>query len=219
MCITLNNSILSTGENVKYLGINIDPHLNFFLSHITSIESKISRSIELMYKLKPFLPKSALLKIYYAINHRNLLYALPAQESTYPIYMSKLCILQNKAIKVICDCKKLDHVTFYNCELNILKLQDLYKHEVVKIAFRFSRYNLPPALQHRFSKTSEISFRNTRSSTKIYKLYTPRYTTTQLQKSVKYQGVKNWNKTSTNLKNKTNKNFNRCYKKFLINSY
>ena len=35
----------------------------------------------------------------------------------------------------------------------------------------------------------------------------------------KYQGIKIWNKMSTNLKNKSNKNFNCCYKKFLINSY
>ena len=132
--------------------------------------------------------------------------------------MSKLCILQNKAIRLTCDSKKSDRVTPYNSKLNILKLQDLYKHEVAKIVFRFSRDNLLPTLQHLFSKTSEISFRNTRSSTNVYNLYIPRYTTTRLQKSIKYQGVKVWNKISPNLK-KSNKNFNRCYKKFLIDSY
>ena len=62
MCITLNNSILSIGENVKCLGINIDHHLNF-TTHIKSIEQKISCSIETMYKLKPFLPKPTLPKM------------------------------------------------------------------------------------------------------------------------------------------------------------
>ena len=172
MCITLNNSVLSTGENVKCLGTNIDPHFNF-LTHIKSIEHKISRFIGIIYKLKHFLPKLALLKIYYAVIHPYFPYAfaLLAWGSTYPTYMSKLCILQNKAIKPIYDGKKSDHVTPYYSKLNILKLQDLYKHEVAKIVFRFSRGNLSPTPQHLFSKTSEIFFRNTRFSTNIYNLY------------------------------------------------
>ena len=119
-----------------------------------------------MYKLKRFLPKPALLKVYYAIIYPYLLYAFPAWGSTYQTYKSKLRILQNKAIKLICDGKKSDHVTPYYSKLNILKLQHLCKHEVVKYGFRFSRDNRPPTLQHLFSKTSEISFRNTRSSNK-----------------------------------------------------
>ena len=66
--------------------------------------------------------------------------------------------------------------------------------------FRFSRDNFLPKLQHLFSKTSEISFGNTGSSTDIYNLYIPRYTTTRLQKRIKYQGVKILNKISPNIK-------------------
>ena len=86
MCITLKNLILSTGENINYLGISIDPHLNF-LNHIKLIEHKISPSIGIMYKLKPFLQKISLNQIYYAIIHRNLLHALPAWGSTYATYI------------------------------------------------------------------------------------------------------------------------------------
>ena len=73
MRITLNNSILLTGENYKY----IDPHFQH-LTHVKSIEHKISCSIGIMYKLKHFLPKLVLLKLYYAIIHPYFLYALPA---------------------------------------------------------------------------------------------------------------------------------------------
>ena len=48
-----------------------------------------------------------------AIIHPYLPYALPAWGSTYPTNVSKLCILQNKAIKLICDGKKSDNVTPY----------------------------------------------------------------------------------------------------------
>ena len=59
-------------------------------------------------------------------------------------------VLCSKAIKLICDGKKSDHVTPYYSKLNILEFQDLYENEVVKIAFRFSRNNLLASLQHLF---------------------------------------------------------------------
>ena len=152
----------------------------------------------IMYKLKPFLPKPALLKIYYAIIHPYLLYALPVGDPHIQPLCPNYVSYRKKAIKLICDGKKSDHVTPYYSKPNILKLQNLYKHEVAKIVFRFSRDNLPPTLQHLFAKTSETFFCCTRSSTNIYNLYIPRYTTTRLQKSIKYQGVKIWDKISPN---------------------
>ena len=82
------------------------------------MEHKISRFIGIMHRLKPFLSKSFLPKRYYARIHQCFLYALPAWVAAYLTYMSKLCILQNKANKLICDGKKLDHVTPYYYKLN-----------------------------------------------------------------------------------------------------
>ena len=91
----------------------------------------------------------------------------------------------------------------------------MYKHEVAKIVFRFSRDNLPPKLQHLFSKTSEISFRNTTSSTNIYNLRIPRYTTTRLQKSVKYQGEKNLEQNMTTSQKQIKQKFQPLLQKIL----
>ena len=65
-----------------------------------SIEHKISHYIGILYKLKSFLSKTALFKIYNAMIYPYLLFALLSWESTYPTYMSKYCPLQNKVIKV-----------------------------------------------------------------------------------------------------------------------
>ena len=56
-----------------------------------------------MFKVKPFFPKLALLKIYYAIIHPSILYVLLTWKFTYPTYTSQLCTLQNKEIKRICS--------------------------------------------------------------------------------------------------------------------
>ena len=79
--------------------------------------------------------------------------------------------------------KSEDRVIPNYSKLNTLLPQDLFKHELAKIAFRFSRDNLLPTFQHLASKTSEISTCNTKPSKKnIYNLHKPRYTNIRLQK-------------------------------------
>ena len=52
-----------------------------------------------------------------------------------PICPNYAPTVQRKAVKLISDGKKSDHVTPYYSILNILKLQDLYMHEIAKIVF------------------------------------------------------------------------------------
>ena len=53
--------------------------------------------------------------------------------------ISKLCTLQNIAIKLTCNGGKSDHVTPYYSKLGMLKLQALYKHDVAKNVFGFHK--------------------------------------------------------------------------------
>ena len=64
----VNNVEINPCKNVKYLGVQIDSQLRFN-SHVRMIENKISKSIEIIIKLKSFSPPTALLKLYYALVH------------------------------------------------------------------------------------------------------------------------------------------------------
>ena len=114
--------------------------------------------------------------------------------------MSKLCILQNKAIKLVCDGKKSDHLTSYYSKLSILKLQGLYELGESQTVFGFSREHFSPALQELFLRHPKYLFATQafQQTSTIYK-----YLDIQLpiQKSIKYEEVKIWNKISSNLKN------------------
>ena len=122
--IKLDGSVISAENSVKYLGINFDLNLNF-RKHIEVIENKLSRSLAILSKLKPVLPQNALLKLYYAMVHPYLIYSLVAWGSTFPSYIEKLNILQNKAVKLIGGGNYLHRATPYYSKLNILKLPDL----------------------------------------------------------------------------------------------
>ena len=117
--IKLDGTVISAENSVKYLGINLDLNLNF-RKHIEVIENKLSRSLAILFKLKPVLPQNALLKLYYAMVHPYLIYGLVAWGSTFPSYIEKLNILQNKAVKLIGGGNYLDRATPYYSKLNIL---------------------------------------------------------------------------------------------------
>ena len=59
--IELNGTVISAENSFKYLGINLNLNLNF-RKHIEVIENKLSRSLAILFKLKPVLPQNALLK-------------------------------------------------------------------------------------------------------------------------------------------------------------
>ena len=107
--LKFSNAVLniqsSAGEikivfKAKYLGILCDNLLNFH-EHTKIFEVKIARSVRILNKLKYFLPSSALLKLYYALIHFHFNYSLAVWGSTYPTYLNKLKLLQNKAIRIV----------------------------------------------------------------------------------------------------------------------
>ena len=65
---SFDNSIIALQDCVKYLGITIDSELKFYF-HTNTLESKITRSIGAILKLKQVLPASALQTLYYSMIH------------------------------------------------------------------------------------------------------------------------------------------------------
>ena len=61
---------------------SVDEH-STWKPHIKYIEHKISKSIGLLFKAKPFLNKQSLLSLYYSYMHSYINYANVAWGSTY----------------------------------------------------------------------------------------------------------------------------------------
>ena len=73
--VKLDDTFIKAENCVKYLGILIDSNLNFRF-HLEEIENKLSKSLGILYKLKPILPQNTLLKLYYFMVHFLVLYGL-----------------------------------------------------------------------------------------------------------------------------------------------
>ena len=146
LSLTLNNVNIETPKVTKYLGILIDDNLSF-KSHIHYLEPKLSRSVGVISRLRYFLPSSALINLYYSLIHSHLLYGLPVWASTYKTYLglTKIRVLQNKAISIISETPYKERISPNYYELQILKLDDLYQFELAKFMHQYTHNKLPSA--------------------------------------------------------------------------
>ena len=106
---------------VKYLGIYIDPQLNFKY-HIKSITSKMSRALFSLNRVKHFLPQQALKTLYFSLFHCHLLYACEIWSCVSSSQLNEITIKQKKAIRIISNSKFNAHTEPIFKKLEILPL-------------------------------------------------------------------------------------------------
>ena len=132
---------------------------------------------------------------------------------------SRVC-RDNRVVKLIGGGNSQDFADFCYSHFKILKLSDLYKHETAKFVYRFFCNNLPIPLGNLFVKNSDISNRLTRSTAHNQMiLRIPLYTTSKMQRCMKYQGIKIWNSISHEIKTSSFNMFKSKYKKLLVALY
>ena len=73
--LMLNKEPLKEVDEAKYLGVLIDKNLNW-KPHIQNVNTKISKGIGILSRVRHFVPQSTLLNIYNAFVLPNILYGL-----------------------------------------------------------------------------------------------------------------------------------------------
>ena len=178
----------------------------------------ISRSVGIMIKLRPHFPTETLTTLYYAFVHSHILYELPVWAATYDTNLNKLRKLQNKAIRTITKSNIKNRITPQYRHLGILKLNDLYTYEIAKFMYQYVHNMLPSQFNNYFSFTHNIHSHETRNSTSKAMTLT-RYSTNRNQNSIKYKEVKIGNSIPNHLKSFSFQKFKHEYKKFLLDKY
>ena len=90
--ININNKVIDQKEYIKYLGVLMDSTLSWKF-HISNISEKISISIGIMYKLRPFLPLQVMKDVYYSLIYSHIIYAIEVWGSTFKTELNKILIL------------------------------------------------------------------------------------------------------------------------------
>ena len=174
--LLMNKSALEQKDHVKYLGVLVDQHLSW-KHQINNVALKISRGIGILGKLKPLLKDNLLKCIYYSLVYSHLSYGIEAWGSASKTNLNKINTLQHKAVRIMSG---VQYFQIYGQEpgplpsseplyknLEILKLEDIFKLNIAKFVFSTLTFQSPINFHEWFSYDHEIHNHSTRSGAEI----------------------------------------------------
>ena len=125
-------------NSITYFGITIDKHLSW-QDHRNSIANKISRYIGILNKLKKYVSPKTLLLMYSSFFLSSLNYGI----LVWGYNTDRLFKLQKRAVRVISKSKFIAHTDPRFKNLQILKIGDLHKLNVLKFYYKLIHKNIP----------------------------------------------------------------------------
>ena len=191
--IEIDNEIISETKSSKFLGVHIDNKLNWKM-HIDYVSGKIARGIGILIKARKVLSNECMTNLYYAFIYPYLIYCNHIWGNTYKTTLSKLQILQNKAIRITTGSPpRTNNETLYrqNCMLNLNKINT---YLVGKFMYNVYHGIVPDIFEGMFVYNNMIHYHDTRISGH---LHPPTISSNLSQNSIRYHGVIIWNKILT----------------------
>ena len=98
--IKINKKAINEKEYIKYLRVLLDSSLRWKYQ-ISSLTKKISRSIGVMYKLRPFLPLKVMKNVYYSLIYSHIIYTIEVWGSALKTELDEILILQKRVTRLM----------------------------------------------------------------------------------------------------------------------
>ena len=117
---------------------------------------------------KSYLPDYCLRMLYYSLINPHLLYGYILWGSSRKKYISKLNIMQKKAVRAVTHSKYTAHTSPLFKKINILKLEDLHQSELAKFHYMSITNTLPIPLQNMFYRNCDVHSYNTRQQHDVH---------------------------------------------------
>ena len=214
--IVLNGKNIEQVSHTKFLGVIIDENLTW-REQIKTVETKVSKSIGVLYKTKDVLDIQALRTLYQSLVEPYMSYCCEIWGNTYPSRVRKLSLLQKKAIRIIYSQDYHGHTSvFFHCS-RILKLQDLITHRTMVMLYKANNLCLEGRVQAFFEPTAAVHKYDTRQS-KLF--YVKKANTTHRLLSITVRGIHVWNGLESNIKQLPSiQQFKKSLKSTLLSSY
>jgi len=137
LSVVIEGKSVSYDSKVKYLGVMLDDKLRFD-TQINHICDKLSRSIGVLYKLRPYMPDSVLVSCYYSLIYPYLIYCNVVWGGASDVYLDRLFLLQKRAIRIITGSAYRDHTNSLFRRTQILKLEELRIYQLCIYVYKKS---------------------------------------------------------------------------------
>ena len=188
--ITHETNIIKRASKVKYLGIQLDPLLNFD-EHVDYIKKKTIGKVKLLGRLNQILTRETLLMLYKTlilpiIDYGDVIYDCISQKNVMILQR-----VQNMAFKSILKVPRLTSTALIHDELDMLTLGNRRRLHMAKQMFRIRHGHCPKNVTSKFVSRSSIHSRSTRAiSTGNFNI--PKYRLQQTKRNIVYRGTKVW---------------------------
>ena len=185
--IRIRNVIIERVRVAKFIGVHIDELLNWNC-HIKYVKSRLAKSSAILYRCSQFINRTTMYILYCAIFLPYITYCSEIWGNTYPSNIQCICLLQKRAVRIVCGAGRLAHTTPLFSKLHTLKFEDITKLKTLNFMHN-AYYNVLPS-----SNLFFFTKKNTPYATRGINQFTiPRFRTTMRSMTICVYGVKLWN--------------------------
>ena len=161
--LKIGDKVIERVENFDFLGLTLNETM-CWKPHVNKISSKVSKYVGILNRLKRYVPSHVLKMIYNSIVQSNLNYCILA----WGYNCGRLKILQRKAIRIITNSKYNAHTSPLFKELSLLKLEDMFKMNMLKWYHKYVNKRLPNYFKdYKIQTQEEIHDHNTRNKSDV----------------------------------------------------
>jgi hypothetical protein len=144
----------STEPAIKFLGVYLDPKLNFKY-HVTKMCNKIASSLYAINMVKNLLSSRALKSLYFALVHSHLIYGIHVWSAAPSHVINPLVKMQKKAIRIINGAPYNSHTEPLFKNNSILPVDLLVKYFKLLFMYDYCHNLLPLSFRNLWPTNAE----------------------------------------------------------------
>lgn len=209
----INGSLIKCVTEIKYLGVVLDPQLNFS-KHIDFLSKKLGKKIGFFYRVSQYLSVYAKKLVYNSIIFPHFNYCFSLLISCTQDNINRLQILQNKAMRIVLGCNRYTSTYDMLQTLKWLNIRQLIAKANIVTIYKIEHNYYPDYLSDFLVRRCSSVPYNIRSGCDFNISFVK---STLLQKSLLYDGLRLYNSLPDKLREINNLGlFQKRIKRFLF---
>lgn len=195
----LDGTVIERVEKIKYLGVIIDGKLRFE-DHCDYMIKKIGKKISFLNRIGGDISDNFMLcysDVYKSIIVPHFEYCATIQTGMSEIQLTKLQVVQNRAMRVILRCDRHTKIDRMLQALQFMSIRQRLRYNVCIFIFKIIKGMLSEYIRNRLETVGDANERQSRQSENIV---IPYRNTRSAQKSLFYEGVNMYNALPRDIK-------------------
>ncbi len=198
--IKLNNYIIETVSEFKYLGVVVDEHLTF-QKHAIYLSGKINKKVGFLYRIGKYLSECTKLLIYKTIIAPHFNYCSTVIFMMNKTDLNDLQVAQNKALRCITRSDYYTKISHMLEVTSLLSVQQITILNTFVFIYKVNNNLLPKHLKNNLTLVSEVHNYGTRQQANFF---IKRTNTTKGKNQIFIKGIKIYNEIPKEIKDSKN---------------